>query len=276
MIAIFDLHDLVIEDIQTKHQRDKAEQYGDSYFVVSRMIKWDDGVLTEERVNIFAHPEFLITIQDDERGDCLTPIFKVLENSKKASKRGIDYLLYMILDALVDEYFPVLEKMGDLIEELEDELIQSSSKDTMGKIHLTKRHLMSIRRGIWPQRETINTLIRNEHDWFEDDTVTHLFDVYDHAVQMIELLESYRDVASGLVDLYLASISNRMNEVMKALTIMSTIFIPLTFIVGVYGMNFKNMPELHWHYGYFMAWILMIAITAAQIGYFRHKGWLRK
>lgn len=187
---------------------------------------------------------------------------------------GPDYLAYALIDAIVDHYFTTLENYGDIIAEIEEELFEDHQNDPMGKIHQLKQEMIYLRKSIWPLRELLNQISRGESDLFEKETLIFIRDVYDHTIQVIDTVETYRDLLSGLLDLYLSTLSNRMNEVMKVLTIIATLFIPLTFIAGVYGMNFEYMPELHWRWSYPIVWLVMISISVLMLIYFRRKKWL--
>jgi len=187
---------------------------------------------------------------------------------------GTDYLMYALLDAVVDNYFVVLEKIGERIEDLEEQLIADPGPETLQAIHHLKRELIFLRKSVWPLRESISALERGELDLIQDKTTVYLRDVYDHTIQVIDTVETYRDMVSGMLDVYLSSVSNKMNEVMKVLTIIATIFIPITFIAGVYGMNFKHMPELETEWGYPVVWLVMILIGVVMLAYFRKKKWL--
>jgi magnesium transporter len=277
---IFNLHALALEDVLHVHQRSKVEPYGDHLFIVARMLNPRARTETEQ-LSIFLGAKFLVTFQEIP-GDCLDA---VRERLRKGNGRirtgGTDYLAYAILDAVIDAFFPVLESYGEELDALEEQVVISPDTSLITKIHHIKRELILLRRAIWPQREAINTLIRDPIDLVKDDTRLYLRDCYDHTVQIIDLVEVYRDIASGLTDLYMSGISNRMNEVMKVLTIISTIFIPLSFVAGVYGMNFDtdvspwNMPELEWYFGYPFALGVMALMTAALVYFFGRKGWLR-
>lgn len=280
LAAIFQLHPLAMEDVVNLHQRAKVDRFGDRTFMVSHMIRLTDH-LESEQVSIFLGPDFLVTFQESPGWDCLEP---VRERIRKAVTRvreaGAGYLAYAILDAIIDHYFPLLEACGERLEDIEDRIIAQPTRSVVADLHEMKRELLFVRRAIWPQREALNTLVRDEIPHINAETRLYLRDCYDHCVRLIDLVETYREVSSDLMDLYLSSISNRMNEIMKVLTIISTLFIPLTFIVGIYGMNFDNsispwnMPETKWYFGYPLCLLLMAAITVGQFVFFRKKGWL--
>ncbi len=277
--ALFKLHVLAMEDVINVHQRAKVEQYPDYYFIVGRMVEISQRVETEQ-LSLFLGKNFVLTFQELP-GDCFDP---VRERIRKAGGRirnaGPDYLAYALVDAFVDHYFPVLEKYGEQLESLEDEVILSPQRGVISRIHEVKRDLLTLRRAAWPLREALTTLYRESTPLITEETRLYLRDCYDHTVQIIDLLENYRDIASSLTDIYLSSVSNRMNEVMKVLTIFTAIFAPLTFIAGIYGMNFNtdksplNMPELNWYWGYPFALGLMILLATIMLIYFGRKGWL--
>lgn len=272
----FEIHPLLLEDIMNSEQRPKMEDYGEYIFVVLKMLYIDgDGEEIEvEQVSIIIGKNYVISFQEKE-GDVFDKVRERIRNGKgKIRKMGTDYLAYAIMDSIVDNYFIILENFGETIEELEEEVITVPTPETSKKIHLTKREMIALRKAVWPLREVIRNLETTENAIIRNTTKIYLRDVYDHTVQIIDNVETFRDVISGMLDIYLSSISNKLNEVMKVLTIFSTIFIPLTFIVGVYGMNFQFMPELHWKYSYPILWGIMILITASMLYFFRKKRWL--
>jgi magnesium transporter len=272
----FGIHPLVLEDILHTGQRPKAEDLGDYLFIVLRMLYHDEreNGMVGEQVSLLLGPNYVISFQERE-GDVFNPIRERIRNSKgHIRKGGADYLAYALLDAIVDHYFVILEKLGEKIESLEEELVTNPRPETLQAIHTLKRDLIFLRRSVWPLREVINSLERGESPLITEPTGIYLRDVYDHTIQVIDTIETYRDIVTGMLDIYLSSLSNRMNEVMKVLTIIATIFIPLTFIAGIYGMNFKFMPELEWHWGYPMALMVMLLIVASMFIYFRRKKWL--
>lgn len=277
---VFGLHALALEDVLHVHQRAKVEHYPDNLYVVARMLNPRSRLETEQ-LSIFIGQGFVVTFQEVP-GDCLDPVRnRVRSEGSRIRELGPDYLAYTILDAVIDAFFPALEHIGEHLDELEDQvLLNSDLASNISGIHTLKNDLLLLRRAIWPQRESLNTLIRDPSALVADETRLYLRDCYDHTVQIIDLLEMYREIASGLMDLYISAVSNRMNEVMKVLTIIATIFIPLTFIVGVYGMNFDpgsspwNMPELRAYYGYPIVWGVMLLVTLAMVVFFRKQGWL--
>src|SRR5262245_15747505 len=277
--AIFHLHPLAMEDVVNVHQRAKVDTFGERTFIVTHMFSITEH-LESEQVSLFLGPDFVITFQE-RPGDCLEPVReRIRKQETRVREADAGYLAYAILDAVTDHYFPILEVYGERLESLEDRIVARPDRAVVAEIHDMKRELLYVRRAVWPQREALNTLVRDEIPHISAETRLYLRDCYDHSVRIIDLLETYREVCSDLMDLYLSSISNRMNEIMKVLTIISTLFIPLTFVVGIYGMNFDtqasplNMPELKWYYGYPACLALMIAIAIAQLFYFRHKGWI--
>ncbi|MHA6324318.1 magnesium/cobalt transporter CorA [Roseivivax sp. CAU 1753] len=278
--AVFDLHKLALEDAINTHQRPKVEEYDDHLFIVALML--DAAVsLDTEQVAFFVGAGYLITFQE-RPGDCFENVRdRIRKASGRIRKAGADYTAYALLDAIVDSYFPSLERVGDQLEALEDRVTRSPEPGNISDLHGMKRKLLLLRRAIWPHREMFNTLLRDEHPLIAADTRPFLRDCYDHTVQLMDIVETYREMASGLVDVHLSSVSMKLNEVMKVLTIVSTIFIPLSFIASVYGMNFDrqtspwNMPELGWYLGYPFALMLMCASAAGLVWYIWKKGWLR-
>ncbi len=270
---LFDLHRLALEDVINVHQRPKVEIYKSYYFIVVRMADLRDRLETQQ-LSIFLGKNYVLTFQETE-SNRFDPIrARIHDKGGRIRQSGADYLAYAILDSCIDNYFPALEKYGEQIETLEDKVILRPGNQFVSEIHEMKRDLLILRRAVWPLREAVNSLIREPSQLITDETRIYIRDCYDHTIQVIDLLENYRDIAGDLIEVYLSSISNRMNEIMKILTIFTTIFIPLTFIAGVYGMNFKNMPELNWKYGYLFALGIMAALAAVMLIYFRKKGWL--
>lgn len=277
---MFRMHPLALEDTVNRHQRAKVEQYGLQTFLVTHMINLNEH-LESEQISIYFGKDFLLTFQEEAGWDCLESVRERLRKGVgRLRSANAGYLAYSLLDAVIDHYFPVLEEYGDRLEELEDRIILQPQSKLTAEIHGLKRELLYLRRTIWPQREALNSLIREEIPYVDAETKIYLRDCYDHAIRIIDLVETYREVCSDLMDLYLSSISHRMNEIMKVLTVISTIFIPLTFIAGVYGMNFNtqasrwNMPELDWPFGYVACLGVMLAISIAQVIFFRRKGWI--
>lgn len=278
---LFDLHDLALEDVLNSGQRPKMDWYDDQLFITLAMPVYRGGKLETVQISLFAGPDYLIGFCPLAQ-DMFEPVRKRmrLPNNRRFASRGIDYLLYALLDLVIDQGFPVLEVFGEQLEKLEAELLDRPRHQTLAEIHGLKRELLLLRRMLWPQRELVSNLLRSEEGLIEASTLVYLRDCHDHTVQIIELLENFRDMASAMVDIYLSSVSQRTNENMRVLTMIATIFIPLTFIVGIYGMNFEHptspwaMPELGWYYGYPMVWGLMILVTAGLLWFFRRRGWL--
>ena len=275
MGGIFCLHPLTLEDILNTEQRPKSEDHCDYLYIVLRLFhEGADGALIPEQVSIVLGPNWLISLQEKE-GKLIAPIRERLRNEKgRLRKAGADYLAHALLDAIVDSYFVILDKFGEKIENLEDSLVGRPSPETLRTIQALKREIILLRKSVWPLREMVGGLARSDSPLIREPSVIYFRDVYDHAVQVIDAIETYRDMLAGMLDIYLSSISNRMNEIMKVLTIIATVFMPLTFLAGVYGMNFKYMPGLEWHWGYFTLWGVMIIIAMFMLMYFRRKKWL--
>ncbi|MEN9219150.1 MAG: magnesium/cobalt transporter CorA, partial [Gloeomargarita sp. DG_2_bins_126] len=280
---VFCLHPLTLEDVVNVPQRPKVEQYADHIVLITRMVMpkaADAGFETEQVSFILGAAGYLLTVQEEAEQDTFASVRERIRTGKGMIRNyGADYLAYALLDTIVDGFFPVLEMYGERLEELEDEVVVNPTRATLAKIHQLKRDLLSLRRLIWPLRDAVNVLIRDAEDFFGAEVRVYLRDCYDHTVQVMDIVETYREVASGLMDVYLSAIGNKMNEIMKFLTVISTIFIPLTFIAGVYGMNFDpdkspwNMPELDWYWGYPFALGLMLVIAIALIIFFKRRGW---
>jgi len=272
----FGIHPLVQEDIVHIGQRPKMEDFDEYLFIVIKMLFYDDGKeeVTAEQVSLVVGENYVISFQERE-GDVFEPVRERLRNGKgRIVKQGADYLAYALLDAIVDSYFAILEKTGDRIESLEEELITNPGPGTVGIIQRMKREMVFLRKSVWPLREVISGLERDESSIIRESTHVYLRDVYDHTIQVIDTVETLRDMIGGMLDIYLSSVSNRMNEVMKVLTIIATIFIPLTFIAGIYGMNFEHMPELRVPWAYPAVWGVMCAVGILMLIYFRRKRWL--
>jgi magnesium transporter len=273
----FGLHRLVTEDILSVVQRPKFEDYGDYLFLVLKMLAYDEkaGKVVPEQVSIVVGQSFLLSFQEGLEGDAFSAIRDRLRAGRgKIRKMGIDYLAYSLLDAVVDGYFVILDRLGDRIDALEDQLIERPSGATVEQLYQLKRELLLMHRSVWPVREVVAGLMRSESPLISGSTVPYLRDVYDHTVQAIDTIEIYREMLSEMFGIYLSSASNRLNAIMKVLTVIATIFMPLTFLAGVYGMNFRHMPELEWKYGYLYAWIVMAGIGVAMGFYFKRKKWL--
>lgn len=275
----FDLHRLALEDVVNVHQRPKADEYDENIFIVTRMLHAGEPSGSEQ-VSMFMGADFLLTFQE-RPGDCFEPVRKRLRDGRgRIRSSPPDYLCYAILDAMIDGYFPVLEDYGEQLEDLEDAVVSDPEPDHVQRLHELKRDLLMMRRSVWPLREMISSVIRDEHKLITDSTRVYLRDCYDHAIQLMDIIETYREIATGLIDVYISSVSAKLNEVMKVLTIIATIFIPLGFIAGLYGMNFDprvspwNMPELGWRYGYPATLLVMALIGVGMLFYFWRKGWI--
>ncbi len=272
----FDIHPLILEDILSTSQRPKLEDMENYEFIVMRMLDYDEekGDVESEQISLILGQNFVISFQESA-GDVFDSIRERIRKGKgRIRKMGPDYLTYTLIDAIVDHYFFILENFGEKIESMEEEVVGDPTPQTLQTIHDLKRELISLRKSMWPLREIINRLSKEETPLIEDSTRVYLRDVYDHTIQIIDTVETYRDIVSGMLDIYLSSVSNRMNEVMKVLTIIATIFIPLTFIAGIYGMNFEFMPELGISWAYPAILLAMLTIGIVMIGYFRKKDWL--
>ena len=278
----FSIHSLALEDIVNVHQRAKVEQYDDHLFIVARMLTVDDGHLGTEQVSLVMGKNYVVTFQETP-GDCLDGVRKRLQKSTgRVRSAGADYLAYAILDAIVDGYFPVLDEYSEQLDILEEQLTTHKAHHLVSAIHKVRSDYYMIRKAIWPHREMLNTLIRDMNTWFDKETHTYLRDCYDHIVQIVEIVETSREIASDIRDFHFTQISIRQNEIMKVLTVISSVFIPLSFVTGLYGMNFDvqaspyNMPELHWAYGYPAALCAMGTIALAMLIFFWKLGWLRR
>lgn len=276
----FELHPLILEDIMNTEQRPKMEDFERYIYIVLKMLYYDEKEHETkiEQVSLILGENYVISFQEMV-GDIFDPIRERIRSEKgRIRKMGADYLVHALLDAIVDKYFIILEKLGGRIEELEDKLVNNprpdTLPDTLHEIHRLKREMIFLRKSVWPLREVINILERGESSLIQKSTLIYLRDVYDHTIQVIDQVETFRDMVSGMHDTYLSVISNRMNEVMKVLTIIATIFIPLTFIAGIYGMNFKFMPELEWRWAYFVVWFVIVVIVVFMLIFFKRKKWL--
>ena len=273
----FDVHSLALEDILHTTQRPKLEDYEKHLFIVLRMFFYDEESrqIKNEQVSFILGKYYLITFQEGI-GDVFDPVRERLrKGGPRMRNSGPDYLAYALMDAVVDSYFHILEKIGEDIEELEDRLITNSEKGDLQRVHDLRREMILLRKSVWPLREVLSSLQRNETGIIQKSTEVFIRDVYDHTIQVIDTIESYRDMVVGMLDVYLSSVSNKMNEVMKVLTIIATVFIPLTFLAGVYGMNFKHFPELRYEWMYpWGFWIFTVSAIALMIWYFKRKKWL--
>lgn len=275
--SCFNLHSLVLEDIAHLGQRAKMEEYDGYMYMVLKMFQLneDKQTVAVEQVSLVLGKDFLLTFQENP-GDVFEPIRQRLRSGKgRVRKMSVSFLAYLLIDAIVDYYFTIFESMGEMIEDLEEKILRQADHGTLSQIHRLKHQLMLLRKSVWPLREMLGNLERTESVFFDKSTKPFLRDLYDHSIQVVETIESFREVLTGLLDLNLSTASTRMNEVMKVLTIIATIFIPLSFIAGVYGMNFEHMPELgqHWAYPYGF-WAIITAVVLGMLAYFKRKKWL--
>ncbi|HYM82052.1 MAG TPA: magnesium/cobalt transporter CorA [Candidatus Limnocylindria bacterium] len=275
----FSLHPLALADVVNVYQRAKADTYPEHLFIVARMFEHDVGIQTDQ-LSLFLGAKYLVTFQE-RPGDCFDPVRERIRAGRGRIRiAGTGYLAYSLLDAVVDSYFPLLETFGERLEKTETQIFERPTQRSIQEIHAIKRDLLTLRRSIWPMRDMLNGLLRDPNPYIEQEDRLYLQDAYDHAVQVMDLLETFRELGSNLMDVYLSSVSNRLNEVMKILTMFTAIFIPLSFIAGVYGMNFDvdrspwNMPELRWYYGYPFALLIMGLVAVGLLIFFRRRGWL--
>ena len=279
---VFNLHALVLEDIVNIPQRPKVESFDDQELIILHMVtsREDGKGFYDEQVSLILGKNYVLTVQEEPENDVFEPIRQRIHRNRGVIRaHKSDYLTYCLIDAIVDGFFPVLEDYGERLEDLQDELIEKPTRQTLDKIHKIKRELLLLRRAIWPQRDAISSLIREESPMIDREVRVYLRDCYDHTVQVMDMVETYRELAANLMDIYLSSLSNSTNETMRFLTVISTLFIPLTFVAGVYGMNFDtelagNMPELKVPYGYVYCWIVMLSIAGGLLYFFKKKGWL--
>jgi magnesium transporter len=276
--AMFGLHRLALEDVVTGWQRAKLDDYEDHLFIVGRMVE-PDGASTEQ-LSLFLGKRFVLTFQE-RRGDCFDPVRqRIRSEGTRIRNAGPDYLVYALIDGIIDSYFPIVERIGDRLEALEAAVATAAERQTVIDIQEAKSTVIGLRRAIWPHRDLLAALLREEDETIAPRTKIYLRDCHDHAAQLMDLVESYREVCTDLVNVYLSSASHRLNEVMKVLTLIATIFMPLSFIAGIYGMNFDrqrspwNMPELAWYLGYPFSLVLMLGVAVGFVFYFRRKGWL--
>ncbi|MBL7922810.1 MAG: magnesium/cobalt transporter CorA [Bacteroidia bacterium] len=285
----FSIHRLEMEDVINTYQRPKLEEFEDHLFIVTRLLKNNnEGALKNDQLSLFVHKNLVITIQEnyDDHFEAVRTRIRTGKGHLRSS--GSDYLTYALLDSVVDTYFPLLEFLGEKLDELEDELFTNPSRASLQRIQLIKRELIVLRRAVFAERDKVNDILRSSSAFISDQTKLYFRDTYDHTIQVMDLVESYKEITASLMDIYLSSVSNRLNQVMKVLAVISTIFIPLTFIVGVYGMNFSstdpetgeklpwNMPELYSPYGYFGVMLFMLLVVLVQLFIFWKKGWMKK
>ncbi len=272
----FELHPLVVEDIVNTEQRPKIEDFGNYAFIVLKMLIYEDEKkdIRGEQVSLILGKNFVISFKEKEE-DIFEPVRERIRNGKgRIRKMGADYLFYVLIDSIVDYYFIILEKIGDYLEEVEEKVVTQPEKETFNELNKLKRELIFLRKSVWPLREVISGLERGDSSLIERGTRIFLRDVYDHTIQVIDTVETFRDIVSGMHDTYLTSITNRTNEIMKVLTIIATLFIPLSFITGIYGMNFEYMPELKMRWAYFTVWGVFVGISVLMLGFFKKKKWL--
>jgi magnesium transporter len=272
----FNIHPLVLEDIANTGQRPKMEDFENYVFVVLKMLFYDEkeGGTHAEQFSLILGPHWVLTFQE-RVGDVFEPVRERLRKGKGLSRKsGPDYLATVLLDAIVDNYFTILENLGEKIELMEEKLVGDPTPQTLQTIHTLKKEMIFLRKSVWPLREVISGIERGESPLIKKQTRAYIKDLYDHTIQVIDTVETFRDMVSGMLDIYLSSVSNKMNEVMKVLTIMATIFIPLTFMAGIYGMNFEYMPELKWKFSYPLFWVALIAVALVMLMFFRRKKWL--
>jgi magnesium transporter len=272
----FDIHPLVLEDIMDVHQRPKFEDYQSGFYLTLRNFKFisETRTIVPEQVSIYAGANYVFSFQEDAE-ELFGEVITRLESGRgKLRQRGADYLVYALMDRIVDGYFVLLDQIGESIEDLETEILNNLSRHTKQQIHDLKRQLLSLRRSISPLRDAIGLLIKSDSKYISDQTIIFLRDLYDHCIQVFDILETSRDNLTSLQDLYNSELSFKTNSVMQVLTVVATIFIPLTFLVGVYGMNFDYLPELHWKHSYFILWLIMIFVALIMLVYFRKKKWL--
>jgi magnesium transporter len=271
----FTIHPLILEDIFNTGQRPKMEDLDQYIYLNLKMLTYLDTtkVIKIEHISIIFGHNFLISFQEDI-GDVFDPVRVRIRKEGRIRKLGPDYLAYALIDGIVDNYFAVMEKLEEQVEDLEEELVSSPNPDSLQKISRLKKDMIFLRKSVWPLRELIKNLERSESNLINESTRIYLRDVYDHTIQVIDTLETFRDMVSGMIDIYLSGLSYKMNEIMKVLTLIATIFIPLTFVVGLYGMNFKNMPEIGWEYGYYSVLIVLTLMVLTMLTYFRKKKWI--
>jgi len=272
----YNIHPLVLEDIVNANQRPKLEESKDYVYIVMKMIHYDEKTqkIEFEQISMVVGSNYIISFQENDNNTFHQIRERIKNTNGKIRTKGADYLAYALIDCIVDYYYIALEYLGEKIEQLEDELMLDPGPNVLKEIHTLKTEMLFVRKAIWPLREIINVLARGDSTLFNHDTLIYFRDVYDHIIQVIDTVEMYRDMVTSMFDIYISSVSYKLNEVMKVLTIIATIFIPLTFIVGLYGMNFKYMPELEWEWGYPAVILFMLSISLAMVRYFRKKKWI--
>ena len=274
--AHFVLHPLLQEDVVNTHQRPKFDEFEDHLFIVLRMffLNEEENELQGEQISLIVGATFVISFQE-RQGDVFDQVRERLRNGKgRIRKKGSDYLAYSLIDAIVDSYYSILEGLGENIESLQEQMVSEPKQEDLQIIQHIKRDMLYFRKSVWPLREVISGLARSESTLIKEDVLVYVRDVYDHVIQAIDTIESYRDMLAAMLEIYLSSVGNRMNQVMKVLTIIATIFIPMTFLAGIYGMNFKYMPELEWRYAYLVFWLVVVTVFIIMIALFKKKKWL--
>jgi len=274
--AHFILHPLLQEDVVNTHQRPKFDEFEDHLFIVLRMffLNEEENELQGEQISLIVGANFVISFQE-RQGDVFEQVRERLRNGKgRIRKKGSDYLAYSLIDAIVDSYYNILEGLGENIESLQEQMVSEPKQEDLKIIQHIKRDMLFFRKSVWPLRELISGLARSESTLIKEDVLVYVRDVYDHVIQAIDTIETFRDMLSAMLDIYLSSVGNRMNQVMKVLTIIATIFIPMTFLAGIYGMNFKYMPELEWKYAYLVFWLVVVTVFIIMIALFKKKKWL--
>jgi magnesium transporter len=271
----FTIHPAILEDIFNTEQRPKMEDLGQYIYLHLKMLTYLNTAkdIKIEHISMVIGKNFLISFQEDI-GDVFDPVREGIRKDGRIRKFGPDYLAYALIDGIVDNYFAVMEKLEEQVEDLEEELVVNPTQNSLHKINRLKKDMIFLRKSVWPLREMINNLERSESALIKESTKIYLRDIYDHTIQVIDTLETFRDMVSGMIDIYLSGLSYKMNEIMKVLTLIATIFIPLTFVVGLYGMNFKNMPEIEWEFGYYSVLIVMVIMVVGMLTYFRRKKWI--
>ncbi len=273
----YGLHPLILEDILNTDQRPKLDDMEGYIYVVLKMLDFQPASkdIISEQISIVFGKNFVISFQEGREGDLFEPLRERIRGNKgRVTKSGPDYLAYSILDSIIDRYFLILEKIAEKIEILEEDLISNPAPEALHQIHALKQEMIFLRKSVWPLREVISRLEKSDSALIRQATKIYLRDIYDHTIQIIDTIETYREMLSGMLDIYLSSVSNRMNEVMKVLTIIATIFMPLTFLAGIYGMNFRFMPEIGWRWGYPLVLIIMLAVGGVMVYFFKKKNWL--
>ena len=277
----FDLHPLALEDVLNAGQRPKLEPYDGQLFLVMHLPTFEDDKVVLHQISVFVLRNYLVTFCPCAKNPFASIVKRLETAGPRVRQQGIDYLLYSIIDLVIDQSFPVLEHFGARIETIEEAIVSDPDRQVLEQVHQVKRNMILLRRSLWPQREVVSQLLRDVDGWISESTHIYLRDCYDHTVQIMDLVESYRDMSASLLDIYMSSASMRLNDVMRVLTVIATIFIPLTFITGLYGMNFGDnaaspwaMPELHWYYGYPLVLLLIVSVVTGMLLWFRRKRWI--